>query len=68
MTNIQKLQFWLDGEVKNGLVDFKFTTQSMLDGFFPNGNIAPIIFDPEAVAGELLEMIHAPSIPDPELF
>lgn len=50
-------QKWLNNEKStNGLVDFRFTRASE----------GPV--DPEAFAKELLEMIHAPAIPDPGLF
>ena len=58
-TYSQQLQDWIDNEKKNGLVDFKFTLNPFAD---------KKTMTVESVAKELLEMIHAPTVPDPELF
>jgi hypothetical protein len=58
-TYSQQLQDWIDNEKKNGLVDFKFTLCPFAD---------KKTMTVESIAKELLEMIHAPTIPDPELF
>jgi hypothetical protein len=58
MTNIQKLQAWVDEEKKNGLIDIKF---------FPSENVIRQVFglspvqepdvDLEAAAGDVLALL-----------
>lgn len=58
-TYSQQLQDWIDNEKTKGLVDFKFTLNPFVD---------KTQMTVDSVAKELLEMIHAPTIPDQELF
>ncbi len=58
-THSQQLQDWIDNEKTKGLVDFKFTLHPFADR-------KEMTVD--SIAKELLEMVHAPTIPDPELF
>ncbi len=77
-TEVEKLQAFLDAEKANGLVDFKITTQTMLDTP-PSLNSAEWLkavqeghqkrgVTLESLAKEVNEMLAAPTIEDPDFF
>jgi hypothetical protein len=78
-TEVEKLQAYLNSEKKKGLVDFKFTTQGMLDAIpsLVDGpeawlakvreNHAKTGMTAESLAKEINAMLTAPTINDTEL-
>jgi hypothetical protein len=70
LTNVQKVQQWIDHEVaEHGLVDFRFTTRNDIDNALDPMNPKPrISCGIEEFSAELLAMLNAPTVPDPELF